>query len=329
MRTTRLGANGPLVSRMGLGCMRLTPLMPGVGALDEAEAIAAIHAALDAGISLLNTGDFYSMGLNEAVVGKAVRGRRDKAFLSVKCGALRAPSGALLGLDLRPQAIKNFCAYSLQRLGVDVIDLYQPARVDPAVPVEETIGAIADLVAEGKVRHIGVSEYNAEQLRRAAAVHPVAALEIEYSLATRFIESAILPAARALRVGVVAYGVVTQGLLTGAFSAETPISGAHRMMPRFSADNIGRNAAVVEALRALAATKGASPAQVAIAWVMAQGEDVIPLIGVSSRRHLAENIAAGELTLSHDDLRKLDALFAPGAIAGARVPEAHAHMVAC
>ena len=328
MQLRRLGTDGPKVFALGLGCMRMTPLTPGQSAFNEAEVIATIHAALDAGVSLLNTGDFYSMGLNELLIGKAIRDRRDQAFVSVKFGAQRSAAGAFLGFDMRPNAVKNFCAYSLQRLGVDVIDLYQPARVDPGVPLEDTIGAVADLIQEGKVRHLGVSEYNAAQLRRAHAVHPVTALEIEYSLASRFIEPEILPAARELGVGVVAYSVVTQGLLTGTFPSELPPGDERQVFPRFQGENLKRNVAAVEALRHVADAKGATPAQIAIAWVLAQGPDIVPIVGMSRRERLPENLAALEIRLSPDDLATLDALFHSDAIVGGRYPAALAAIAA-
>ena len=328
MEMRQLGRNGPQVSALGLGCMRMTALRGAdTGAGDE-EGIATIHAALDAGVSLLNTGDFYGMGANEMLVGKAIKARRDQAFVSVKFGALRSPTGAIMGFDCRPQAVKNFCSYSLRRLGLDVIDLYQPARVDPNVPIEETIGAIADLIKDGKVRYLGVSEYNAEQLRRAHAVHPVSALEIEYSLASRFIEDEILPTARELGVGIVPYGVVTQGLLTGTLSGELPPDDVRRMFPRFQGENLQKNLAAVTALREIGETKGGTPAQVAIAWVLAQGRDIVPLIGMSKRSRVPENLAALEVELTDADLQALGTAFAPGAIAGYRYPEAARSQVA-
>ena len=321
MDARQLGKEGPQVSALGLGCMRMTAMRGVDSGEGDAEAIATTHAALDAGISFLNTGDFYGMGANEMLVGKAIRERRDQAFVSVKFGTLRSPTGAMLGFDCRPQAVKNFCSYSLRRLAVDVIDLYQPARVDPNVPIEDTIGAISDLIKEGKVRHLGVSEFNAEQLRRAHAVHPVSALEIEYSLASRFIEDEILPTARELGVGIVAYGVVTQGLLTGAVSAELPPGDVRRMFPRFQGENLQQNLMAVTALRRVAEAKGKTLAQVAIAWVLAQGRDIVPLIGMSSRPRVPENLAALDVDLTDGDLEKLDTAFAPGAIAGYRYPE--------
>lgn len=322
MEKRQLGANGPEVSAIGLGCMRMTPMMGQRKDGGDGDGIATIHAALDAGVTFLNTGDFYAMGRNETLVGQAIRGRRDQAFLSVKFGSMRSPSGSWLGFDARPNAVKNFCAYSLQRLGVEVIDLYQPSRVDPSVPIEDTIGAVAELIQEGKVRYLGVSEFNADQLRRAHAVHPVAALEIEYSLASRFIEAEILPTARELGIGVVPYSVVTQGLLTGMFPSELPPGDIRRIFPRFQGENLRRNIEAVAALRVLADRKGTTPAQVAIAWVLAQGRDIVPLIGMSNRTRLPENLGALTLELTGDDLAVLGSAFAPGAIAGDRYPEA-------
>ena len=328
MKNRQLGANGPSVGAFGFGCMQLTPHTLGRQSYDEAEGVATIQAALDAGISLLNTGDFYSMGLNEMLVGKAIVGRRDQAYVSVKFGAMRSTSGGFGGFDFRPNAVKNFCCYSLQRLGVDVIDLYQPGRADPTLPVEDTIGAIADLIKEGKVRHLGVSEYNAAQLRRAHAVHPVTALEIEYSLASRFIEPEILPTARELGVGVVAYSVVTKGLLTGSISGELPPGDVRQMFPKFQGENLKKNMAAVEQFKQMAERKGATPAQIAIAWVLAQGNDIVPVIGMSSRGRIPENLKALSIELTANDLAELNSLFAPGVIAGGRYPGALAAIAA-
>ena len=240
------------------------------------EAIATIEAALDAGINLLSTGDFYGMGHNEMLVGRAIKSRRDKAFLSVKFGAQFSPSGAFLGADLRPNSIKNFASYSLQRLGVDVIDLYEPGRLDPSIPVEETVGAVADLIQEGKVRYLGLSEVNAAQLRKANGVHPVAALEIEYSLATRFIERDILPTARELGIAIVPYNVLAHGLLTGSIDAPLP-EGDYRLgLPRFQVPNITHNLQPVSFLKKLAQEKHCTPAQLSVAWLLSRGDDVIP-----------------------------------------------------
>jgi aryl-alcohol dehydrogenase-like predicted oxidoreductase len=292
----------------------------------EQESAATIEAALDAGITLLNTGDFYGMGHNEALIGRVLRSRPDDAFLSVKFGPQRAPSGAFLGLDCRPNAVKNFACYSLQRLGVEVIDLYQPARLDPAVPVEETVGAVADLIAEGKVRHLGLSEATAEQLVRAHKTHPVTALEIEYSLANRFIEGEILNTARQLGVGVIAYNVLAQGLLTGSVTGHLAADDPRRRLPRFQDPNLTENLTTVDVLREIGSAKNATAAQVAIAWVLARGEDVVPIVGMSRRSRLAENLAATDLRFTDDELTDLDLTFAPGAILGDRHPADIRHL---
>ena len=317
MRTTHLGPHGPLVSALGFGCNSLSLRRP----RDDAEGLATLEAALDAGLTFLDTADFYGHGHNESLIGRALRGRRrDAAFLSVKCNTLFSPAGAFLGLDGRPSAVKNFCGYSLQRLGVEVIDLYQPSRKDPAVPYEETIGAIADLIAEGKVRYLGVSEVGADDLRRAHAVHPVTALEIEYSLAARFIEAEILPTARELGVGIVAYRVLADGLLTGTLSPEPTGNEGHLTPPRLRPPHRAANVAVVETLRAMAAAKGFTAAQLAIAWVLTRGDDIVPLVGISRRARVAENLVSLEVRFTPDELASLDQAFAPGAIAGGRYP---------
>ena len=316
-----LGRNGPLVSALGLGCMRMSNIMggpqPDPGSDSDGESIATIEAALEAGMTLLNTGDFYGMGHNETLVARAIRGRRNQAFLSVKGGIQRTHAGTILGMDGRPNSIKNYAAYSLQRLRVDHIDLYQPARVDPSVPFEDTVGAVADLIGEGKVRYLGVSEVNADQLRRANSTHPVAALEIEYSLASRFIEREMLPAARELGVGVVAYGVVTQGLLAGTMR-EGVDGKLAASFPSFRRENLQKNLETVGLLESLARSKGKTSAQVAIAWVLSRGDDIVPLIGMSRRSRLPENLGALDVILDADELTALDRAFAPGAILGSR-----------
>ena len=299
--------------------------MSGVyGPADEAESIATIRAALDAGINLLDTGDYYGMGHNELLIGEALRGRdRHEVVISVKFGALRAPDSAFIGIDGRPVAVKNFLAYTLQRLGTDHVDLYRLGRVDPAVPIEETVGAIAELIEAGYVRHVGLSEAGADTVRRAHAVHPVADLQIEYSLLSRGIEVEILPTCRELGVGLTAYGVLSRGLLGGALSGEHASSPgdirAH--MPRFRPDNLERNLALVDALRAIAEAKGATVAQIAIGWVLAHGEDIVPLVGTTRRERLAEAIRALELELTEDDLAAIERAAPPGAAAGDRYDE--------
>jgi aryl-alcohol dehydrogenase-like predicted oxidoreductase len=328
MQTRHLGAHGPAVSALGLGCMGMSDFYGPKTSRDDAESIATISEALDRGITLLDTGDFYGMGHNEALVAKAIAGRRDSVFLSVKFGALRSHSGAFLGFDGRPAAVKTFAAYSLQRLGVDVIDLYQPARVDPAVPYEETIGAVADLIREGKVRFLGISEASAEQMRRAHAVHPVTALQIEYSLATRLIEREILPTARELGVGIVAYGALSRGLLSDTFDGTLAPGDFRAHSPRFSGQNLAHNLERVATLKEIAARKGCTASQLAIAWVLARGEDVIPIVGTTKRTRLRENLQALDITLTTSDLAELDQAFAPGAIAGERYPEQQMQLVA-
>ena len=316
LSTTRLGSTGPAVSRVGLGLMGMSDLY---GPADEAESIATIHAALDAGVTLLDTGDFYGMGHNELLLREALRGRdRDRAVISVKFGALRGPDGSWSGVDTRPAAIKNFLAYTLRRLGTDHVDVYRPARLDPTVPVEETVGALADLVQAGYVRHIGLSEVGADTLRRAHAVHPVADLQIEYSLISRGIEAEILPTARELGIGITAYGVLSRGLLSGHWTADRDPRDFRAHLPRFSGDNLTSNLALVEALREVAAARGASVAQVAVAWVLSRGEDVVPLVGARRRDRLEESLGALDLTLSVEDQVAIESAVPDSGAAGTR-----------
>ncbi len=318
MMTRQLGRNGPTVSALGLGCMTYGRSQ---GETESRAAVKTIEAALDAGFTFLDTADFYGSGVSEMNVGRALKGRRDQAFLSVKFGAQVAPNGRIIGLDGRPNSVKNFATYSLKRLGVDVIDLYQPSRADPDVPYEETIGAIAELIQEGKVRYLGVSEVGVDLLRRAHAVHPVTALEIEYSLASRFIEPKILPAARELGIGVVAYRILAEGLLAGTLPQGQPPQGAHFLAPRMQGENYSRNMQTVKALDAMAKAKGVTSAQLALAWVLAQGDDIVALAGISRPARIADNMAALDVVFSADDLAQLDQAFAAGAIVGERYPE--------
>ena len=321
MFTRTLGSEEFNVSALGLGCMGMSALY---GSADERESIATIHAAIDAGITLLDTGDFYGMGDNELLIGRALReGDRERVQLSVKFGALRDPVGAFVGVDTRPAAVKNFLAYTLRRLGTDHIDIYRPARLDPAVPIEETVGAIAELVEAGYVRQIGLSEVGADTLRRAHAVHPIADLQIEYSLISRGIEDDILPTSRDLGVGVTAYGVLSRGLISGHWSRERSASAQdfRNHLPRFSGDNLDRNLDLVERLREVAAASGASVAQVAIAWVLSRGDDIVPLIGARTRERLQEALGALEVELSSDDLEAIEAAVPAGAAAGDRYDE--------
>jgi aryl-alcohol dehydrogenase-like predicted oxidoreductase len=309
-----LGKNGPLVSKLGLGCMRMSSVWGGP-VKDENESIATIQMALDNGINFLNTGDFYGAGHNELLVGKAIKGRRDDAFISVKFGAI-FHGGQWLGLDLRPIAIKNFINYSLVRLGIDTIDLYQPCRLDNSVPVEDVIGTVADLIKEGKVRYLGVSEITAEQLRKAHSEHPVTALEIGYSLADRQIESDLLPAAAELGIGVVAFANTAEGLLTGEMKAPLPAGDYHTHFSRFQGDNLVRNLEKVEVLKQMAKEKGFTPTQLAIAWVNRQGDHIMPLVSMSRRSRLPENIQAMDITFTAEEINTLNTHFAPGAILG-------------
>jgi pyridoxine 4-dehydrogenase len=291
------------------------------GPADRGESIATIHAALDAGITLLDTGDFYGMGHNEMLIREALQGRtREQVQISVKFGALRGPDGSWSGYDCRPAAVRNFVAYSLKRLGTDYIDIYRPARLDPNVPIEDTVGAIADLVKAGYVKHIGLSEVGAETLRRASAVHPISDLQIEYSVISRSIEKSILPAARELGIGITAYGVLSRGLISGHWSRERTGQKDFRNLasPRFQGENLDANLALVERMRALAQELDVSVAQLAIAWVAAQGADIVPLVGARRRDRLQEALGAADLQLRPEDIARLESIVPPGAAAGER-----------
>lgn len=314
IKQIQLGHDGPLVSSLGLGCMRMSSIWGGPTP-DESESMATINQALDFGINFLNTGDFYGAGHNEMLIGKAIRGRRDDAFISVKFGAI-FHNGQWIGLDLKPNSIKNFINYSLTRLGIDTIDLYQPSRMDNSVPVEEIIGTVADLVKEGKVRHIGVSEITAEQLQKAHAVYPISALEIGYSLADRQIEDQLLPAARALGIAVVAFANTAEGLLTGEMTAPLSDNDYRNHFSRFQHENLVHNLEKVALLKQLASEKGCTPTQLAIAWVKQQGDQIIPLVSMSKRSRLPENIAATEIKFTTAEMSALNTTFAIGAIKG-------------
>ena len=291
------------------------------GPADENESVATIQAALDAGVTLLDTGDYYGMGHNERLIREAIRGRRrDSAVISVKFGALRDPSGAWLGVDARPAAVKNFISYTLRRLKTDYVDIYRPGRLDPAVPVEETVGAIAELIKAGHVRCVGLSEVGADTIRRAHRTHPVTDLQIEYSLISRGIERAILPEVRALGVGITAYGVLSRGLLGGLWSKDrSPARGDLRgFLPRFTGDNLDRNLALVESLRRIANDKGATVAQIAIAWVLGRGDDIVPLVGARRRDRLADALGALDVQLTADDLARIEEAVPPDVAAGTR-----------
>jgi len=320
MLTRSLGGSGLRVSVLGLGCMGMSDFY---GPADDAESVATIKAALDAGVTLLDTGDYYAMGHNELLIGEALRGReREQAVVSVKFGLMRAPDGSIVGNDLRPPAVKNFLAYTLRRLGTDYVDVYRPGRVFPDLPIEDTVGAIGELVEAGYVRHVGLSEVGAETIRRAQAVHPISDLQIEYSLLSRGIEDEILPTCRELGIGVTAYGVLSRGLLSRHWSRERAETLAphdfRASAPRFQGENLERNLALVDALGALADAKGATVAQLAIAWVVSRGEDVVPLVGARRRERLAEALGALELELTVDDLARIEEAIPAGAAAGER-----------
>ena len=306
-----LGTTGPAVAPLGLGLMGMSDLY---GPADEAESIATIHAAIDAGVTLLDTGDFYGSGHNELLLREALRHRdRDGVQISVKFGVLRGPDGSWNGVDTRPAALKNFLAQTLRRLGTDHVDIYRPARLDPTVPIEETVGALAELVEAGYVRHIGLSEVGAETLRRAHAVQPIADVQLEYSL-----EAELLPTTRELGVGVTAYGVLSRGLLSGDWSVDRPLRDFRAHLPRFSGDNLAANLRLVEALRAVAEARGATVAQVAVAWVLSRGADIVPLVGARRRDRLDESLGALRLALTGDDLAAIEAAVPAGAAAGSR-----------
>jgi aryl-alcohol dehydrogenase-like predicted oxidoreductase len=309
----RLGSAGPSIFPLALGCMGMSGMY---GHADESEGVATIQAALDHGVRLIDTGDFYGMGHNELLVGRALRGRRDAALLSVKFGALRSPDGRWLGADGRPSAVKNFLAYSLTRLGVDHVDVYRPARLDATVPIEDTVGAIADLVKSGHVRAVGLSEVGPEAIRRAHAVHPICDLQIEYSLVSRGPEARIFPLLSELGIGVTAYGVLSRGLLTGSTPKAAGDFRGH--LPRFSGENLARNALLAEALRKLAAEKGIRPSQLAIAWVLARGENIVPVIGARTRAQLADSLGALEVRLTPADIARVEEAVPASAVAGAR-----------
>jgi aryl-alcohol dehydrogenase-like predicted oxidoreductase len=320
--TRHLGAGGLNVFPMSLGCMGMSGMY---GASDDNESIATIHAALDAGVTLLDTGDFYGAGHNEMLIGRALKDRRDGVLLSVKFGALRSPDGGFIGVDTRPAAVRNFLGYSLKRLGVDHIDIYRPARLDPNVPIEDTVGAIADLIKAGYVRHIGLSEVGPDTIRRAHAVHPISDLQIEYSLISRGPEAAIFPMLEELGIGVTAYGVLSRGLLSGSKPAGTGDFRAH--LPRFSGDNLNQNAKLIEVLRQLAQEKGLQPSQLAIAWVLAKGRQIVPVIGARTRKQLAESLAAVEVKLTAAELARIEESIPASAVAGTRYDERQMNML--
>jgi aryl-alcohol dehydrogenase-like predicted oxidoreductase len=309
----KLGATGPEVSRIGLGCMGMSGMY---GPSDEAESLATIHAAIDAGVNLLDTGDFYGMGHNEMLLSTALKFYREQVVVSVKFGAQRAPSGAWLGYDARPAAVKTWLAYSLKRLGTDYIDIYRPARLDPNVPIEETVGAIAEMVRAGYVRHIGLSEVGPETIRRAAQVHPIVDLQIEYSLVSRGPEAALFPLLRELGIGATAYGVLSRGLLSGSRPAEK--GDFRKFLPRFSGSNFEQNRQLVARLAEMAQARGATPSQLAIAWVLAREPIAVPRPGARTRAQLAETLGALQLSLSAAEIAALEAAVPAAQVAGTR-----------
>ena len=327
METTTLGRGGPAVSRAGLGLMSMSGIY---GQADDQESIATIRAAIDAGITLLDTGDFYGMGHNELLLRDALRGSgisRDNVFIQVKFGGQRDPSGAFVGHDASPAMVKSSLAYTLTRLGTEYVDLYQPARLDPDVPIEDTVGAVAEMIQAGYVRYLGLSEMGADTIRRAHAVHPVSALQIEYSLMSRGIEESILPAVRELGISITAYGILSRGLLSSG-TARLAANDPRARFPRFRDENHARNLELLAALEAIAASKEVTAAQLAIAWVASRGDDIIPLIGTKRRDRLAEALhAITDLTLSADELAAIEAAVPADAVAGDRYDAAQLTML--
>jgi aryl-alcohol dehydrogenase-like predicted oxidoreductase len=313
MGTRRLGRDGPTVAAIALGAMGMSNMY---GATDDAESLATLSAAIERGVTLIDTGDFYGSGHNEALIGRALAGRRDRVLLSVKFGALRDPSGGWTGVDNRPASLRNYLAYSLQRLGVDHVDIYRPARLDPAVPIEDVAGAIGDLVKAGHVRYFGLSEVGADTIRRAHAVHPVADVQLEYSLVSRDPERTLLPTLRELGIGMTAYGVLSRGLLGG--SKPRGPTDFRAWLPRFGGDNAAANARLVAALADAARERGITPAQLALAWVLSRGPDIVPVVGARTRVQLDDVLAAGTLRLSPDDLSAAEAAVPAHAVAGTR-----------
>jgi aryl-alcohol dehydrogenase-like predicted oxidoreductase len=327
MKTIQLGSNGPRVSAPGLGTMGMSDMYGTKESRNDAESIQTIQAALDMGINFLDTGDYYGMGHNELLIREAIKGRKDKPVISVKFGALRSPAGDWLGFDTRPEAVKNFAAYSLNRLNVEAIDIYQPGRINPSIPIEDTVGAIADLIKDGKVKYIGLSEASPEMIRRAHKVHPVTAVEVEYSLASRVIEKELLQVCRELGIGIVAYGVLSRGLLSGELTGQFAPTDFRAHAPRFTGENFEANKIKVELLQDMAVKKGCTASQLALAWVMHQGNDILPLFGTTKMNRLRENIEAAEITLNAEESDQLDKTFPEGAFAGTRYASPQMGMV--
>lgn len=318
MKTIQLGKIGPRVAAPGLGTMGMSDLYGTKETRSDAESIETIQEALDMGINFLDTGDYYGMGHNELLIREALKGRKEKPVISVKFGALRSPSGDWLGFDTRPEAVKTFAAYSLNRLGVEAIDIYQPGRIHPAIPIEDTVGAIADLVKQGKVKYIGLSEATPDTIRRAHKVHPITAVEVEYSLASRVIEKELLQVCRELEIGIVAYGVLSRGLLAGELTGQFAPTDFRAHAPRFTGENFEQNKKKVALLQDMAEQKGCTASQLALAWVLHQGDDILPLFGTTKKSRLKENIDASVFQLTREELEMLDKTFPEGAFAGTR-----------
>ena len=325
MEQRKLGSQGFTSSAIALGCMSMSD-PAGRSAAGEQESIETILQAMDSGVTLLDTGDFYGMGHNEMLIGRAIRGRRQQVQLSVKFGALRDPKGNFLGFDGRPAHVKSSLAYTLQRLGTDYVDFYFPARVDPEVPIEETVGAIADLIREGKVVYAGLSEASPASIRRAHAVQPISAVEIEYSLWSRDIEDDVLPTARELGIGILAYSALSRGLLTGTITAQNPVEATdfRTHFPRFQGENLAANLRLVDYLHSIAVNRVATVSQVAIAWVLQRGDalgnDIVPVVGTKRRKYLTENLAAMNIQLTDEELYAIERAIPRGAAAGERYP---------
>ena len=316
----RLGRNGPEVSALGLGCMGMSEFY---GPADETESIATLEHAIERGITFLDTANVYGLGHNEELIGRVIKGRRAQLFIGTKFGIMRDADGGYHGVNGRPEYLRSECEKSLKRLGTNVIDLYYQHRGDPEVPIEETVGGMADLVREGKVRYLGLSEASADTIRRAHAVHPITALQSEYSLWSRELEAEILPTLHELGIGLVPYSPLGRGFLTGGITGSTEFAADDYRLgqPRFQGGNLQRNLALVEAVKAMAHRRGCTPAQLALAWVRAQGEDVVPIPGTKRIKYLDDNIGALDVRLSADEKAEIAAIFAPGAVAGPREPE--------